>query len=651
MLNRTLFSQIRTKYCLDAIADIGIASINREEILFDLFQSMYNMAIFNAPPIRNHVTNTIAMGAHIITIIKMIEVEKKSIASAPPPENSSNTNGAAAIRESKSPILCYAVDLLDQTIRNVSTKLDYLQNHGQIIANLVKMYDQFEPEIANILQDLNAYLKPLEISNAFSYDNIAPLCDIVRRNIEFVTTYPGELITALRIIRFLAIPDTVGDVSPEDEINTTSNAQHRFVFESDQRRVELKHKFVILQCFSAEGIAMCTSILDKLTSYFAQPAVHVATLSSTQGAAAISIILPAVELLRRMLSYVVEARNTDYKDLTAIEPLLKTYILMSHIPPHSMIATEANNIQNEVIRTLMAYTQPMLVDCVDTDSIHKSLWTQMIAELCKYTLTGPYTFMASMMVFINLLPIPLPISTNRPLSHNEVSRLVTQRQLWSAHLHPNSLLISELIQTLCISSYTPLLDTLSRLIIQLADLAPNMGIVCIKAIVDILPIDTPIQLETTVADNADASSSPAVTLAQTKRVLGFLSSILCYPCAKVAFLSILPGKVFDFLLKYLAVRPQSLDAAVVSMIHQTQEHILNIFHTLLNADINLVGVNDASMSSEVRVACALPPKDNLVGITAVTLEYFLTMDGEEAVAPLTCQFAALKALLMLTDHE
>lgn len=640
---------MRTKYCLDAIADIGVAAENREAILFDLFQPLYNMAMFNTPSIRNHITNTIGMGSHIITIIKIIEIEKKAIASAPLPENTTNVNGTASSKENKSPILCYAIDLLDQTIRNVSTKLQYLQNHGQVIANLVKMYDQFEPELANILQDLNAFIKPLEISAPFSYDNITPLCEIVRRNVEFITTYPGELITALRIIRFLAIPESLGDTSPEDEINATSNAQHRFVFESDQRRVELKHKFVVLQFYSAEGITMCTSILDKLTTYFAQPAVHVATLSSAQGAAAVSIILPTVELLRRMISYVIEARNTEYKDLSAIEPLLKTFTLMSHIPPHSLIASEANTIQNEVIRTLMAYTQPMLVDCVDTESIHKSLWTQMIAELCKNTLTGPYTFMASMMVFINLLPVPLPIPTNRPLSQNEVSRLVTHRQLWSAHLHPNSLLIGELIQALCVSSYTPLLDTLSRLIIQLADLAPNMGVVCIKAIVDVLPIDSPIYLENTSGDNSEASVT--VTLSQTKRVLGFLCSILSYSCAKVAFLSILPGKVFDFLIKYVVLRPTSTDTTILSIIHQTQEHILNIFHTLLNADINMIGVNNTSMTSEVRIACALPTKDNLTSMAAVTLDFFLAMDGEEAFAPITCQFAALKALLMLTDHE
>lgn len=488
---------------MDAIADVTATTGQREEQLFNLLQTLYNMATFNTQLIRNHVTNTIAMDAQILALIKQVEIEKKLITTAVVPldtsANAGIVNGVPAalkVKETKTPILCYAIDLIDLTIRNVSTNLDYLRDHGQIIVNLAKMHEQFETDLANILQELTLYLKPLEIPIPFSYDNITPLCDIARRNLEFVTTFPGELTTALRIIRYLAIPDVTFDPAAKDDLIPISNIQNKFIFEGDQRRIELKHKFVILQFYSADGISMCLSILEKLTTYFAQPAVHSAILSSVQGVAAIHILLPTIELLRRMISYVVEARNTEYKDLTAIELLLKTYTLMSHIPSQSLIVIDASYIQNEIVQTLMAYTQPTLIDCVDTESIHKSLWTQMIAELCKYTLTGPYTFMAGLMVFINLLPVPLPIPTNRPLSSNEVSRLITQRQLWSAHLHPNSLLINDLIQALCVSSYTPLLDELSRLILQLADLAPNMGIVCINAVIDVLPIDAANQMDT-----------------------------------------------------------------------------------------------------------------------------------------------------------
>lgn len=657
--------QIKTKHCLDAISDITATTPNREEILFELLQILYNMVSFNTPLIRNHVTNTIAMENNILVLVKQIEIEKKQIAAftvpvanGQPMENptvpAASTNGVSPLKDTKTPILCYAIDLLDQTIRNVSTNLDYLRDHGQIILNLVKSYEQFETDLSNILQETALYLKPLEVAIPFSYDNISPLCEIVRKNVDFVTTFPGELITALRIIRYLAIPDITNDPATKDDLIATSNLQQKFMFEGDQRRIELKHKFVILQFYSSDGIAMCISILDKLTTYFSQPAIHAAALSSNQGTSAVNIMLPTIELLRRMISYVVECRNTEYKDLTAIEPLLKTYSLMAHIPPQSLIAADTNYIQNEIIQTLIAYTQPTIVDCVDTESIHKSLWTQMIAELCKYTMTGPYTFIAGMMAFINLLPVPLPIPTNRPLTQSEVSRLVTQRQLWSAHLHPNSLLINDLIQTLCISSYAPLLDTLSRLIVQLVDLAPNMAITCINAIIEVLTIDGNTQLESSTDQTADAALVASVALSQTKRVLAFLSNTLCFPCVKVAFLSVFNGKVYDFLLRNLALRSNaSTDVATTLMNHQIQEQILNIFHTLLNADINFVGANDA-ITLDVRTACALPPKECIPGITNAILEHFLTIDGDNGdgiAPPIVHQFIALKSLLLLTDHE
>lgn len=601
------------------------------------------MATFNTQLIRNNVVNTITMDNNILTILKQIECEKKIITSAIPAEGLP-ANGIPSLKDNRGPILSIAIDLIDLTIRNSITNLDYLKDHGQALTNFVKSHEQYEADISNTLQELALYLKPLEIPTPFSYDNIMPLCEIVRRNLEFVTTFPGELIMALRIIRYLAIPESANDPNSINEAITSVKLQHKFHFEGDQRRVELKNKFVILQCYSADGISMCVSILDKLTTYFAQPAVHVPTLSSVQGVSAVHILLPTVEMLRRMISYVVECRNTDYKDLTAIEPLLKTYTLMSHIPQHSMIAGEANTIQSEIVRTLMAYTQPM--EC-DTDSIHKSLWTQMIAELCKYTMSGPYTFMAGMMVFISLLPVPLPIPTNKPLSQNEVGRLVTQRQLWSAHLHPNSLLITDLIQALCVSSYAPLLDTLSRLIVQLADLAPNMAIACVKAIIDVLPAEGSAEAQ---ADSTEPTPAQAICSTQTKRVLGFLAGILGCPCVKVAFLSIFNGKVYDFLVKVLALKPSAVDAANLSVLNHMQEHVHTIFHAVLNADVNLVGGNAVSLAADAKIAYAMPAKECIPGIVAAVLDHYLSTEGGDAVT-FSSQFAALKALTVLTEHE
>lgn len=690
---------------MDAIADITLNTENREELLIEHFHTLYSLAVADNHICRKHVIETITMNSNIIVILKQIENEKKAINAATIKQKTlglttSGENGSAdpdELKYKKGPILNYAIDLIDLTVRYSNTNIEYLRQHGQILLNLVKSYDQFDAPISQVLQDLAVYLKPLEIQNVFAYDNIGPLCEIIKRNLEFITTFPGDLITALRIIRFSAIPDTRTFDNGTDFVDTfgdaaaaTSLTQNKYQLKTEQHQIELKYKFVILQFYSADGISTCCSIMDKLTAYFAQPAVHAAALLTHQGSLATQILLPTIEILRKMLTYVIDCRNTEFKDLTAIEPILKTYTLINYVPMQSTAAEDAQQIQNEIVKTLMAYTQPTPVSGVDTESVHKSLWTQMIGELCKYIMSGPYTFMAGLTLLMHLLPIPLPILTRRTLTSAEQARLVTERQLWSAHLHPQSILISEMIQSLCISSYSPLLDLLARVIGQLADLAPNMSLLATKAIIDLLLEDGSSSIQsieqknvTTVTPSGDAtgtsntiatatttsntnntisSTQSQTTLIltyvnpQTKRVLSFLANILCYPSIKVAFLSIIAGKVYELLIKILSVKSTAIPSTLHSVLAQQQEYVLTIFHTIFNADISLVNHLDATSfsdksaaQSELVLGCSLPPKECLLGIISAVLDSFLIID--DAIHTFGCQFAALKTMMILSAYE
>lgn len=659
---------MKSIYCLNAIADISMTTENREEQLIDHFHGLYSLAVADGQIGRKHVVDTITMNDHIIVILKQMEIEKKVIHAAltsaaasetPPAGSTTATDDIEATKYVKGPILNYAIDLIDLTVRYASTNLDYMRQHGQILLNLVKSYDQFESPISQILQELTIYLKPLENPMIFSYDNIGPLCEIVKRNLEFITTFPGDLITALRIIRFLAIPDTSTFDSWSDFADTFGDAsavktlaQNKSQSKFEQHQVELKYKFALLQFYSADGISTCISILEKLCTYFAQPAVHTATLGTSQGILATQILLPTLEILRKMITLAIEARSVEYKDLTAIEPMLRTYTLTQ-----AMSSEDAHKIQMEIVKTLMAYTQPTPASGVDTESVHKSLWTQMIGELCKYILNGPYTFMPGLSILMQLLPIPLPLPTKRHLTAAEQARIVTERQLWSAHLHPQSVQIAEIIQSLCVSSYAPLLDLLARVIGQLSDLAPNMALLATKAIViDLLCSDGSSSippLPETNGDTSTATQSAQTTLIlsyvnpQTKRVLGFLSNILGYASVKAAFLSIMQGKVYEMLIKILAVKPTSIPSTLWPILHQQHEFTMTILHTILNADISLV--HQSGVASEMALACSLPPKECIPGIIGAILDHFLT--AGDMLNTFGSQFTALKTMITLTDYE
>lgn len=693
--------QIKTKFYLDAIVDLPPNCDNREEQLTEYFHALYSLAVADNYVGRSHVIETITMNGNIITILKQIEYEKKKINSASqvtqnaPTDAASNNATENATTSKKSPILCYAVDLIDLTVRFATTNLDYLRQHGTVLVNLAKSHDQFDdPEISQILQETSIFLKPLQIQNVFSYDNIAPLCEVIKRSLEFITTFPGDLIMALRIIRHLSLPDVSTFNDGTDFVDTFGDAGATNKFRSPKDRehqVELKYKFVILQFYStADGISTCVQILEKLTTFFAQPAVHVATLGSMQGQMLTQILLPTVEILRKMLTYVIDCRNTEFKDLTAIEPLLKTYTLVSYIPSQSVAASNANSIQNEIIKTLMAYTQPTPADGVDTESVQKSLWTQMIGELCKYIMSGPHSILPGLSIFSQLLPVPLPVLTKHILTSTEQNRLITERQLWSAHLHPQSNEISNLIQALCVSSYVPLIDLLSRVICQLSDLAPNMSLLVTKAVIDTLLIDgsssvtmstntqngsggggttTPQTTNLSVTVTSPTTGTPATTISAsqtqtqqiltyvnplTKRVLMFLSNILCYSPVKAAFLSTIHGKAFELLVKVLAVKPTAIPSNLVPILNQEQESVLMIFHTLLNSDISLVGQFEFGAGTKTSpsadfVGCSIPPKDCYCAILAAVLDWFFNVD--DSLNTTSCQFAALKTMTLATSYE
>lgn len=674
---------------MDAIADVPANSEKRDELLIEQFYTLYSLAVADNHLGRNYVIDTITLDSNIITILKQIEIEKKHLNSVQPPNqvNDSNANDADSLTCKRTPILNYAIDIIDLTVRYGNSNLEYLRQHGQVLLNLMKSHDQFDdPNISTILQETAVFLKPLQVQNVFSYDNIVPLCELIKRNLEFITTFPGDLIMALRIIRYLAIPDTATFNSGSDFADTFGDcsATNKFKLTQEHHQVELKFKFVILQFYSNDGILTCIQILDKLTTYFAQPAVHTSTLTSIQGQSLTQILLPTVEILRKMLTYVIDCRNTEYKDLTVIEPLLRTFTLVSNIPSQAIAASDANQIQSEIIKTLMAYTQPTPVNGVDTESVHKSLWTQMIGELCKYLMNGPYTIMSGLSIFAQLLPATLPIPTKQFLTMVEQNRLITERQLWSAHLHPKSIEISEMVQSLCISSYPPLIDMLARVLGQLADLAPNMSLLVAKAVTDLLLNDgsASIQLSselqngsasntpqtTPVTSNATATTPNAINSTQTsnssilayinphtKRLLGFLANILCYAPIKVAILSIIQGKVYELLIKILAVKSNAIPSNLLPILNQEQESVLMIFHTILNADISLVGNFEHGThlkslpSTEVVVGCTFPPKECLVGMITSVLDWFFGAD--ELLNTIGCQFAALKTMTLLCGYE
>ncbi|XP_061514589.1 protein virilizer [Anopheles gambiae] len=603
LLGVELVYKVQTIYHLDAIANASTGSVapsndqleEQRDRLVDGLHALYELS---CGPGRRFVVEVLSMDDNLAVLLELLEREQRTVAK----ESVGGTNAAAT--KHRSPIVGYCVDLVDCTVRH-GEAVGYLAQHGPALLALAKQHEQFEPGVSATLQELAVYLKPLELHDLFAYVDIGPLVELMRRSLEYVTAFPGDLITALRLVRLLGIP-------PYDD------------YEQPGGHAEFKYKYTLLQFYSADGQALLLAILDKLTHHFDQPAIHTSSLASQQGVLLTQLLCPLVYILRKLVTYLIECRNTEFRDLTLIEPLLRTYTLMQCVPSVAAAGPDARQVQRETVRILLAYTQPTPPEGLDTNNVHRSLWTQMVGELVRFTLAGPNYFLPGLLVLSELLPLPLPIHCRQPLAPPELSRLIQERQLWSAHLHPQSPSIGELIQTLCTSSYTPMLAVLSRVCLQLSDLAPNMTLLVSKSLADLI-------VQEPLLPGGLASTSHA-------RLVSFLATLVCHASVKISVLSILPGRIMDMLMGVL------LNPGQTPAHQQTQQHIYLTFQSLFDAEIALMFGD--TIDPALQLACSLPPKDIIEAFCGACAT---NVTGAEI--GLGVLMAALRTMLLLTEHD
>lgn len=349
--------KIQTRYHLDAIVYYSTISEKYDSLnLANHLHALYSQTC-NANG-RQHTVEVLGLNKQM-HIMELIKQEQRLQA-----QRQLTSPGA----KYKSPVLSYAVDMVDCCVRYCEN-LDYLIEFGTRILELAKNHETFEPSVSAVLQEMFVYLKPLEALNIFAYDDITPLVEVITRSLEYITTFPGDLIMGLRILRHLSI-------GPITKIFKSADTE------------ELKHRYVALQFYAADGMQTLMHILEKLCAYFEQPGLHTPALMTIQGVHCCQIILPTLQIMREMLSFAIQCRDVEFKDLTAIDHLMRTYYLMHYFPASSPAAVEVEKAKFEVIQTLLAYTQP---NEQDEELLHKSLWTQMIREILK-NIDGPSTF-------------------------------------------------------------------------------------------------------------------------------------------------------------------------------------------------------------------------------------------------------------------
>lgn len=396
----------------------------------------------------------------------------------------------------KSVVRSYIIDLAELAVR-YSDDLGFLRQVGKTLLELA------ECDNATKLLEPLRLIRPVE----GLADDVAVLSEILKKHAvnEFCGTYHWELITAIRLLRSLCLP---------------SGVQHQDSLENDDAPYfELRFKHTLLQLYSLDGLANITTLLTKMLEYYEQPFMHSSSFVSSQGHNIVSFVESAIMLVRRMLTYLIEARGCEFKDLTHVSVLIDVYALMKAVPVAAESYGQAQNVCRHLVKTLLAYTDPL----AQTEFYAKSLWTLMLSDVLKFILKAPYCFLPGFLLLSELLPLPLPLPCKTPLNDDEVNELKAARQLWSAHIHPLAGPLHDLLATLANASYPPLLQLMRRVGVQLADVAAPTALVVARAILD--------PLLATLSRTDGGWEMPVPVSAA--RLLHFLSFTITHPSVKV----------------------------------------------------------------------------------------------------------------------
>lgn len=528
----------------------------------------------------------------------------------------------------KSPSVGYIVDLLANVIIN-DCNLPFLETYCKQLFSIIAQKDIFETMVSEKLNEIQPFLKPLENVNALSYDNISPYVELISKNLDTVTSYPGQLITSLRIIQYLGISKDYSKHSllPENPLNNY---------------IELKYKHVILQLFSLDGVPLLTKVLQKICEYYEQPCLYSATFATNVSISIINVIHPVVRLLKQMLQYVIQCRNMHFKDLTSVPVLLQTYTLIYSFPTSSPAYFKVQDICKEIMETLLVYSQPVSDEINENDSLNKTLWTLMCGEVIKYVFSAPYTFIPGLLIFSELLPLPLPIQSQEELSKEEISKAINLRKLWSAHLHPHSSIIQELISKLCVTSQQPLLNLLRRVCVQLSDLAANTAIMIARGVLD------------TVYNALDTNTEKVASCnGNVARVLNFLACLVTHNPIKCAVVYLIHNtansKADEKYARLIPLFTQILKKTDNSNFHvQAQECILSMIQSFCDSEITLLRFSpDEKMevTSELYLANALPVKDTFLCFINTMLDHLMGSNCFITFLPI------IRTMLLLTEHD
>ncbi|XP_043260009.1 protein virilizer [Colletes gigas] len=489
--------------------------------------------------------------------------------------------------------LCEFSAEIISTIIRYSDRIEVFQNRATIILE--------KSRAQAVLKDVTSYMTTAAQATHWNYGDVSQLVACIRKSADKAAFLPGQLITACRILYYLVFPSN-NDVDPMEPY------------------IELKYRNALTQLFAADGLTALIAVMASISEFYEQPFLHRAALTGRRGLALVALLLPCVRLTRALLERLVKCMATDFKDLTAVVPLLGVYSLVEAIPPVRIVQT----LSEEIVGTLLVFTQA--VDSDGSGNVAKSLWTQMLGEVLKMVSLSPCNFIPGLKLLTRLLP---PVLTLKETITEDAARILGFRKLWSAHLQAQANNLIETLRLLCASWNKDLLVLLSKVCKQLSDLAAPTALLVGRCLLD--------------------GIIAATSLENNVLILALLSELARHAPMKATLLT-LTSPASRAQVKSDQKYPPVIEMMCTVLKNtnniRIQYELLDIFETLCDCTLSLMQ-EDTNEPFEKRLTHSVPSKEPLLSILAALIDILATSTKFE---PEILQ-STLRILLSLSSHN
>ncbi|RWS31806.1 Protein virilizer-like protein [Leptotrombidium deliense] len=542
------------------------------------------------------------------------------------------------IRISKSVCSGYAAELCLLVVQSTESEIvEFIENHGEQLLKISE--NDYIPK----LSVLSSWMWPLKngLTLAYNEQTFKSLVEVIKKFSESlkengesnVFTIPLELITVMRILKQLCVNPS------KDEKNDYGTS------------LELKFQYGIVQIYTLDTMAMLLNIMNKLLDTYLKPSHQSASLVGNQGSLIIQLVKPCLKLIKEMIHRLTIAQGKDFKDITPVYMFLRVYSLMAIFPSSSFHYSTAQELCSLIVEILMIYTQICLSSTETEEALTKSVWSKMLLEVFQYTFSSPLTFLHGLTLLSDLLPLPLPIHSPEALKHDEITKLINFRKLWSAHLHVLSSEIDTLINCFVFSASLCVQQLVRRICIQITDLSASSAVTVVKTILELFSEHYPTSEEST---------------SNLYCVLNLLSSLMTHPPFKITFIQIIYGskneeKYGQTLNKLLALLKINIDKLVNIAVAELTMVSLDVFEISNNIILTLQSIIQSLCDPQISLCStepsgtnlqnlsnSIPPKEVLILISNSLLNLITKTIHRKSLPLITL---SLRIMTLLCEHD